>query len=85
MNKKYEIWMYCGINKHKFSILSCYDGHGIIMYYNANNTLHTHETYFSNGIEIIAATFNINIRRAIHVVVIYKPPNWHIFKVFFNH
>jgi hypothetical protein len=45
------------------------------MYYNANNTLHTHETYFSNGIEIIAATFNINIRRAIHVVVIYKPPN----------
>ncbi len=46
----------------------------IIMFYNANNTLHTHETYFKNGIEIIVATFNINMKRAIHVVAIYKPP-----------
>jgi hypothetical protein len=33
------------LTNHKFSILSCYDGHGTIMFYDANNTLHTHETY----------------------------------------
>jgi hypothetical protein len=45
------------------------------MFYNANNTLHTHETYKKHGIEIIATTFDIDIKRAIHVVVIYKPPH----------
>jgi hypothetical protein len=27
----------------KFSVLSCYDGHSIVMFYNANNALCTHE------------------------------------------
>jgi hypothetical protein len=31
-----------------------------------------------NGIEIIATTFNINTRRAIHGVAIYEPPTTHI-------
>ncbi len=44
----------------KFSILSCYDGHGTVMLYNPNNTLDTHEIHIQNGIEIIAATFNFN-------------------------
>ncbi len=56
----------------KFSILSCYDGHGTVMLYNPNNTLDTHEIHIQNGIEIIAATFNFNTWRTIHVV--YKPP-----------
>jgi hypothetical protein len=30
-----------------------------------------------NGIEIIVATFNIDTRRSIHVVAIYKPPKTH--------
>jgi hypothetical protein len=33
------------LTNHKFSILLCYQGHGTIMFYDANNTLHTHETY----------------------------------------
>jgi hypothetical protein len=65
------------LTNQKFSILSCYDGHGTIMFYDANNTLHTHETYKKNGIEIIVATFNINIKRTIHVAI-YKPPTTHI-------
>ncbi len=33
------------LTNHKFSILSCYDGHGTIMLYDVNNTLHSHETH----------------------------------------
>jgi hypothetical protein len=65
------------LTNHKFSILPCYDGHGTIMFYDANNTLHTHETYQKNCIEIIVTTFNINIKRTIHVVIS-KSPTTHI-------
>jgi hypothetical protein len=40
-----------------------------------NNTLHTHAIYIQNGgIEIITIIFNFNTRRAIYVIVVYKPP-----------
>ncbi len=53
------------------------------MLYDANNTLHTHETLKFFFIEIIAATF-INTRIAIHVGVFVSFPQ-HIFKVFLNY
>jgi hypothetical protein len=57
---------------HKFSILSCYNGHGTIMLYDKNNTLNAHETHSKNGIEIIVTTFDFNTRKEIPVVAIYK-------------
>jgi hypothetical protein len=43
--KSMEFECIVALTNHKFSILSCYDEHGTIMFYDANNTLHTHETY----------------------------------------
>jgi hypothetical protein len=82
--KSMEFECIVALTNQKFSILSCYDGHGIIMLYDANNTLHTHETYKKHGIEIIATTFNIDIKRAIHVVAIYKPPPHNTYSKFFS-
>jgi hypothetical protein len=52
------------------------------MFYDKNNRLYAHETHTNNGIEITAATFLLDIRRAIHVVAIYKPPTQYIFKFY---
>jgi hypothetical protein len=30
---------------HNFLVLSCYVGHGTIVFYDVNETLHTHETH----------------------------------------
>jgi hypothetical protein len=30
---------------HNFLVLSCYVGHGSIVFYDVNKTLHTHETH----------------------------------------
>jgi hypothetical protein len=71
--------MYCEINKWKvFNFVICYDGHGIITFYEKHNTLNAHETHTKNGIEIIATAFNLNTRRTIHIFVIYKPLAIHI-------
>ncbi len=48
------------------------------MFYDKNNTLYAHKTHTNNGIEIIAATFQLDVRKTIHVVAIYKPPTIHI-------
>ncbi len=44
----------------------------MIMYDNFT-TLSSHENFTSLGVEYIAATFNANTRKAIHIVAIYKP------------
>jgi hypothetical protein len=36
-------------------------------------TLSSHETFTILGVEFIIATFNVNTRRAIHVIAIYIP------------
>jgi hypothetical protein len=77
--------MYCEINKWKvFNFVICYDGHGIITFYEKNNTLNAHETHTKNGIEIIATTFNFNTRRTIHIFVFINPSQY-ILKIFFNY
>jgi len=71
--------MYCEINKWQvFNFVICYGGHGIIMFYDQNNTLNAHEAHTKNGIEIITTTFNFNTRRTIHILAIYKPLAIHI-------
>jgi hypothetical protein len=45
-----------------------YNGYVIIMPYNKNNTLHTHEIPTKVGNKIIT-TFIFNLRRTIHVIV----------------
>jgi hypothetical protein len=73
--------MYNDVNKS--SILSCYDGHGTIMLYNPNNTLDTHEIHIQNGIEIIAATFNLTLEEQSMSLFINLPQ--HVLKFFFNY
>lgn len=67
----------------KFSILSCYDGHGTIMLDNPNNTLDTHEIHIQNGIEIIAATFKLTLEEQSMLLFINLPQ--HVLKIFFNY
>jgi hypothetical protein len=46
-------------------------------------TLSSHETYTILGVEFIISTFNANIRKAIHVITIYKPSTL-LFSTFIN-
>jgi hypothetical protein len=41
--------------------------------YDNFTTLSSHETFTYLGVEYIATTFNVNTRKAIHVITIYKP------------
>ncbi len=41
--------------------------------YDNFTTLSSHETFTSLGVEYIVTTFNANIRKAIHIITIYKP------------
>jgi hypothetical protein len=41
------------LTNHKFSILLWYDGHGTIMFNDANNTWHTHETYLKIVLKLL--------------------------------
>lgn len=36
--------------------------------------LYYHEAYTHNGVEFIATSFNLSIRKALLVIAIYKPP-----------
>lgn len=70
--------MYChSIKPQVFNFCMLYNGYVIIMPYDKNNTLCTHEIPTKNGIKIIT-TFNFNSRRIIHVVAIYKFSILHI-------
>ncbi len=45
----------------------------MIIYDNFVTTLSSHETFKSLGVGYIAATFNANTRKAIHIITIYRP------------
>jgi len=46
---------------------------GTMIIYDNFTTLSSHKTFTSLGVKYIATTFNANIRKAIHIITIYKP------------
>ncbi len=61
------------INTTTHSTISV-DGWNVTMIiYDNFTTLSSHETFAYLGVEYIATTFNVNTRKAIHVITIYKP------------
>jgi hypothetical protein len=45
---------------------------GTMIIYHNFTTISSHETFTSLGVEYVAITFNANIRKAIHIIAIYK-------------
>jgi len=70
------------INISKYSYISIYDGHGLIMMYNEQMLLHSYYTT-CNGSEYILATFNIRTQRAIHIICVYRSHS-SLISMFFN-
>ncbi len=60
------------INTSKYSYISIYNGHGLIMMYNTQMLLHSYYTTTCNGSEYISTTFNIRTQRAIHIICVYR-------------
>jgi hypothetical protein len=60
------------IDTSKYSYISVFDGHGILMLYDGRMILHSSETFTIDGSEYIAATFNIKIRKEIYIICVYK-------------
>ncbi len=56
------------INILKYSYISIYDGHGLVMMYNTQMFLHFYYTATCNGSEYISTTFNIKTQRTIHII-----------------
>ncbi len=46
---------------------------GTMIIYDNFTTLSSHETFTSLGAKYIATTFNANTRKAIHIIIIYRP------------
>jgi len=47
------------INTSKYSYISIYDGHGLIVMYNMQMLLHSYDKTMCNGFEYIILTFSI--------------------------
>ena len=60
------------IDTSKYNHTLTFDGHGLLMLYDKFMTLDCSQTINIDGSEYIAATFNSRIRKAIHIICIYK-------------
>ncbi len=55
------------------SMISVNGRNGTMIIYDNFTTLSSHETFTSLGAKYIATTFNANTRKAIHIIIIYRP------------
>ncbi len=55
--------VYKFINSSNYSYISIHDGHGLMMMYDIHMHLNSFNTTISDGLEYIAATFNINMQK----------------------
>jgi len=60
------------IDRRTHSMISVNGQNGIMIIFDNFTTLSSHETFTFLGAEYIAATFNANTRKVIHIVAIYK-------------
>jgi exonuclease III len=58
----------------KNHFIYCYDQYGIMILYNKTMISSKSTTMTHSRVKLIFATFNKNIRQAIHIITIYKPP-----------
>jgi hypothetical protein len=56
------------INTSKYSYISIFDGHGLIMMYNTQMFLHSYYVTTCNGSSYISITFNIRTPKMIHMI-----------------
>jgi hypothetical protein len=61
------------IDAKTHSMISVNGQNGTMIIYDNFTTLSSHETFTSLGVEYIATTFNVDTRKAIHIIVMYKP------------
>jgi len=61
------------IDTKTHSMISVNGRNGTMIIYDNFTTLSSHETFTSLRVEYIAATFNANTKKVIHIVTIYKP------------
>jgi len=67
------------INTSKYSYISIYGGHGLIMICNTQMSLHSYNITTCNRYECIITTFNIKTWRAIYIICVIK-----VIYIFFN-
>ncbi len=60
------------INSSKYTYISIRDGHGLMMTYDIHMHLDSFNTIISDGSKYISTILNINARKAIHIVCVYK-------------
>jgi len=60
------------INSLKYSYISIHDHHGLMMMYDIHMHLDSFNTITNDGSEYITSIFNINTRKSIHIVCVYK-------------
>jgi hypothetical protein len=78
MKQKYKIFKhikkFITLFKVNSKILSCYDQHGIMTFYDTNMFLsHTFSRKNSN-IELLIVFFNENTLQVLYIIAIYQPP-----------
>jgi hypothetical protein len=61
------------INKRTHLLTNVNGQNGSMIIYDNFITLSLHETFTSLGAKYITATFNVNTKKAIHIITIYKP------------
>jgi exonuclease III len=64
--------VYKFINLSKYSYISIYDGHGLMMKYDIHMHLDSFNTITNDSSKYITATFNTNTQNAIYIICVYK-------------
>jgi len=67
------------INSLKYSYISIYDSHGLMILYDIHMHLNSLIIITNYGLEYITSTFNINTRKTIHIVCVYRAHSYSIF------
>ncbi len=60
------------INSLKYSYISIHDGHGLMIMYDIHMNLDYFNIITSDGLKYITTTFNIDTRKAIYILCVYK-------------
>jgi len=63
----------------KYSYISIHDGHGLMMMYDIYMHITSFNIIINDGLEYIGTTFNINTRKEIHIVCVYRAHSCLIF------
>jgi hypothetical protein len=74
-----SIYLHKFINSSKYSYITIHDGHELMMMHDSHMHLDSFNIVINDDSKYIAMTFNINTRKAIHIVCVYKIHSCSIF------